>query len=345
MTDSSIADATALATAAHLPRLLLATLPTPLVEASRLTHALGGPPIYVKRDDLAGFGLAGHKARQLEFLVGAALDQGCDVMVTGGGPSSNFCAAAAAAASAAGLDCHLVLAGGESIDEPGNESGPTHPNLAVAQECGAVIRHTRDANRSSVDARVVEVAEALKAGGRKPFAMPRGGATGLGTVGMVLGVQELAAQLDEAGIEPDMVVIATGSGGAGAGLALGASLCGRSWRVVGASVSRPANEIATQVRMLAADCAELLGVAPPADRGLELADARGPGHGQPSADGESAARVALRTEGLVLDPVYTAKALAVLLRLLDPASKRPVVFWHTGGLLGAAHHLAGGHEE
>ena len=336
MTDSS-----ALAVAAELPRLLLATLPTPLVEASRLTHALGGPPIYVKRDDLAGFGLAGHKARQLEFLVGAALDQGCDVMVTGGGPSSNFCAAAAAAASAAGLDCHLVLAGAEPIDE----SGQTHPNLAVAQACGAVVRYTRDPNRSSVDARVVEVADALKAGGRKPFAMPRGGATGLGTVGMVLGVQELAAQLDELGIEPDMVVIATGSGGAGAGLALGASLCGRTWRVVGASVSRPANEIATQVRMLAADCAELLGVAPPADRGLELADARGPGHGQPSADGESAARVALRTEGLVLDPVYTAKALAVLLRLLDPASKRPVVFWHTGGLLGAAHHLAGGHEE
>ncbi len=97
-----------------------------------------------------------------------------------------------------------------------------------------------------------------------------------------------------------------------------------------------------QVQTLAAECAELLGVAPPADRGLELADARGPGFGLPSADGESAARVALRTEGLVLDPVYTAKALAVLLRLLDPASTRPVVFWHTGGLLGAAHHLAGG---
>jgi len=331
----------ALALAAQLPRLLLATLPTPLVEASRLTHALGGPPIYVKRDDLAGFGLIGHKARQLEFLVGAALDQGCDVMVTGGGPSSNFCAAAASAASAAGLDCHLVLSGAEPVDEAGHP----HPNLAVAQACGAVVRYTRDPSRSSVDARVAEVAEALEAGGRRPFAMPRGGATGLGTVGMVLGVEELAAQLDEAGIEPDMVVIATGSGGTGAGLALGASLCGRPWRVVGASVSRPAEETANQVRMLAAECAELLGVAPPTDRGLELADARGPGFGLPSADGESAARVALRTEGLVLDPVYTAKALAVLLRLLDPASKRPVVFWHTGGLLGAAHHLSGGQAE
>lgn len=327
----------ALAAAAQLPRLLLAELPTPLIEASRLTHALGGPPIYVKRDDLAGFALAGHKARQLEFLVGAALDAKCDVMVTGGGPSSNFCAAAAAAASAAGLDCHLVLFGAEPEQ--------THPNLAVAQACGAVVRYTRDPRRSSVDARVVEVADALTAGGRRPFAMPRGGSTGLGTVGMVLGVQELAAQLDEAGIEPELVVIATGSGGAGAGLALGASLCGRPWRVVGASVSRPADEMAGQVRALAAECAELLGVAPPADRGLELADARGPGFGLPSVDGETAARLALRTEGLVLDPVYTAKALAVLLRLLDPASKRPVVFWHTGGLVGAAHHLAGGDEE
>jgi len=331
----------ALETAAQLPRLLLANLPTPLIEASRLTHALGGPPVYVKRDDLAGFALAGHKARQLEFLVGAALEAGCDVMVTGGAPSSNFCAAAAAAASAAGLDCHLVLSGAEPMEE----MGQTHPNLAVAQACGAVVRYTRDPQRSSVDARVVEVADALRAGGRRPFAMPRGGATGLGTVGMVLGVQELAAQLDEAGIDPEMVVIATGSGGAGAGLALGASLCERSWRVVGASVSRPGEEIVSQVRMLAAECAELLGVAPPADRGLELADARGPGHGIPSADGDSAARVALRTEGLVLDPVYTAKALAVLFRLMDPASTRPVVFWHTGGLLGAAHHLAGGDEE
>ncbi|MEA2685455.1 MAG: hypothetical protein QOE93_650 [Actinomycetota bacterium] len=335
--ESPVPESPALAYAAQLPRLLLANLPTPLVEAARLTHALGGPPIYVKRDDLAGFGLVGHKARQLEFLVGAALEAGCDVMVTGGGPSSNFCAAAAAAASAAGLDCHLVLYGAEPEQ--------THPNLAVAQECGAVVRYTRDPKRSSVDARVTEVAEALKAGGRRPFAMPRGGATGLGTVGMVLGVQELAAQLDEAGIDPDMIVIATGSGGAGAGLALGASLCGRSWRVVGAAVSRSPEETADQVRSLAAECAELLGVAPPADRGLELADARGPGFGVPSHDGESAARVALRTEGLVLDPVYTAKALAVLLRLLDPKSKRPVVFWHTGGLLGAAHHLAGGRSD
>ncbi len=327
----------ALATAAALPRLLLANLPTPLVEASRLTHALGGPPIHVKRDDLAGFGLAGHKARQLEFLVGAALDQGCDVMVTGGGPSSNFCAAAAAAASAAGLDCHLVLYGAEPEQ--------THPNLAVAQACGAVVRYTRDPSRSSVDARVVEVAEALTAGGRQPFAMPRGGATALGTVGMVLGVEELAAQLDEAGIEPAMVVIATGSGAACAGLTLGASLCGRSWRVVGASVSRPGEEVVQSVQTLAAECAELLGVETPPGLSLELADARGPGFGVPSADGESAARVALRTEGLVLDPVYTAKALAVLLRLLDPGSKQPVVFWHTGGLLGAAHHLAGGGEE
>ena len=207
----------ALDRAAKLPRLLLGTLPTPLVEASRLTHALGGPPIYVKRDDLAGFGLVGHKARQLEFLVGAALDQDCDVMVTGGGPSSNFCAAVASAASAAGLDCHLVLSGAEPVDE----QAQTHPNLAVAQACGAVVRYTRDANRSSVDARVAEVAEALKAGGRRPFAMPRGGATGLGTVGMVLGVEELAAQLDEAGIEPDMIVVATGSGSTGRRAGLG----------------------------------------------------------------------------------------------------------------------------
>jgi 1-aminocyclopropane-1-carboxylate deaminase/D-cysteine desulfhydrase-like pyridoxal-dependent ACC family enzyme len=318
----------ALGAARALPRFPLATLPTPLVRAERLEKLTGGPPIYVKRDDLAGFAGAGHKARPLEFLVGAALAQGCDVLVTGGGPSSNFIAAAAAAAAAAGLDCELVLFG----DEP----AATHPNLALARACGAKVRYTGDPDRDRVDTEVFVVADELAVAGRRPYAMPRGGAVATGTVGMVAATEELAGQLPT---DPEMVVIASGSGTTCAGLAVGAALCGARWRVVGASVSRPLDQAGPEIAGLAAGCAALLDVPPPPPDVLDLVDARGAGHHQPSEAGERAAAVALRTEGLLLDPTYTAKAFAVLLDLVEAGANGPIVFWHTGGLLSAADHL------
>jgi 1-aminocyclopropane-1-carboxylate deaminase/D-cysteine desulfhydrase-like pyridoxal-dependent ACC family enzyme len=310
---------------ASLPRFPLAVLPTPLVQARRL-------PLWVKRDDLTGFAGAGHKARPLEFLVGAALAEGCDVLVTGGGPGSNFAPAAAAAASAAGIGCELVLYG----DEPST----LHPNLALALACGASVRYTGDPDRARVDTAVVEVAAELRAAGRRPYAVPRGGAVATGTAGMVAATEELAGQLAAESVEPEVVVIASGSGTTCAGLAVGAAVCGAGWRVVGASVSRPVDRAAGEIAALAARCADLLGVPPPRAGGLELVDARGPGFGVASEAGERAAAVALRAEGLLLDPVYTAKAFAVVLDLLDAGTAGPVLFWHTGGLLAAAAHLA-----
>ena len=308
---------------AVLDRFPLATLPTPLVRARR--H--GGGRLYVKRDDLSGFAGAGHKARPLEFLVGAALAGGCDVLVTGGGPGSNFCAAAAAAASAAGIGCELVLYG----DEPARR----HPNLALALTCGAGVRYTGDPVRSSVDTAIVEVAAELEAAGRRPYAVPRGGAIAAGTVGMVVAAEELAAQLDEASVEPEVVVIASGSGTTVAGLSVGTVACAGTWRVLGASVSRPVETARPEITALAERCASLLGVEPGP---FELVDARGAGFGIASEAGERAAANALRIEGLLLDPVYTAKAFAVVLDLLD-AGTGPIVFWHTGGILAAAAHL------
>ena len=317
---------------ANLPRFPLATLPTPLVRAERLEKLTGGPPIYVKRDDLAGFAGAGHKARPLEFLVGAALAEGCDVLVTGGGPSSNFIAAAAAAAAAAGLDCELVLFGDEPADR--------HPNLALALACGARVRYLGDPDRDRVDTEVFEVAGELSAAGRRPYPMPRGGAIATGTVGMVAATEELAGQLAAASVDPEVVVIASGSGTTCAGLAVGTALCGGTWRVVGASVSRPLEQAGPEIAGLAARCAALLDVPPPPAAVLELVDARGPGHHRPSEAGERAADVALRTEGLLLDPTYTAKAFAVLLDLIESGTAGPIVFWHTGGLLSAVDHLS-----
>jgi 1-aminocyclopropane-1-carboxylate deaminase/D-cysteine desulfhydrase-like pyridoxal-dependent ACC family enzyme len=316
----------------RLARFPLAALPTPLTRARRLEARLGGtcPPILVKRDDLTGFAAAGHKARQLEFLVGGALAANCDVLVTGGGPSSNWSPAAAVAAAVAGLDCELVVFG--------SRPDRTHPNLAAALAGGAHLSFTGDPDRDHLEPAILERAAELRAAGRRPFPIPRGGATALGAVGMVLAAQELAQQLDGLALEAEAVVMATGSGGAYAGLAVGANLFGRGWKVVGASVSRPLDEASAQVRRLADASAALLGLAPPGPATLRLVDVRGPGFGVPSAEGEGGARVAFHSEGLLLDPVYTAKAFALLLELVDEA-EGPLVFWHTGGLLAAADHL------
>jgi len=306
-----------------LDRFPLATLPTPLVRA----RTLGGGQLFIKRDDLTGFAGAGHKARPLEFLVGAALAGGFDTLVTGGGSGSNFCPAAAAAASAAGIGCELVLYGATPAR--------MHPNLALALACGANVRYTGDPDRSRVDSAIAELAAELEAAGRRPYAVPRGGATAVGTVGMVVAAEELAGQLDEASIEPEAVVIASGSGTTCAGLAVGTQVAGGRWRVIGASVSRPVDQAQEEIEALSGSCASLLGV----ETGpFELIDARGPGFGTASDAGERAAAVALRREGLLLDPVYTAKAFAVLLDLIE-AGAGPIVFWHTGGVLAAAAHL------
>jgi D-cysteine desulfhydrase len=152
----------------------------------------------------------------------------------------------------------------------------------------------------------------------------------------VVAAEELAGQLDEMSVEPEAVVIASGSGTTCAGLAVGTQLAGGGWRVIGASVSRPLDRANDEVQALAARCASLLGAG---TGPFELVDARGPGFGAPSEAGERAAAIALRTEGLLLDPVYTAKAFAVVLDFMQGGAAGPVVFWHTGGLLAAAAHL------
>ncbi len=301
----------------------LAVLPTPLVEAPRLAAALGLSALHVKRDDLTGFAVAGNKARQLDPLLDEALAAGADTLVTGGAIGSNFVQAAAAGAAYAGLACHLVLAGPE-------RPAAAHPNLAAALAWGATPHWTGDADRASVDEGLPQVARELERQGRRPYVVPRGGANATGAAGYRLAFDELCAQLPAG--DPPVVVVATGSGGTLAGLVAGAVAHGRRLRVVGASVSRPPEQVAALVLGLAGELAARRGepAATPAD--VCLVDARGPGHGLASPAGRAAADLALRTAGLVLDPVYTAKALAVLPAV---AAGGPAVFWHTGGLLDA----------
>jgi 1-aminocyclopropane-1-carboxylate deaminase/D-cysteine desulfhydrase-like pyridoxal-dependent ACC family enzyme len=326
-------------TAARPARIRLATLPTPLAAMPRLAQALRAGSLYVKRDDLTGFAIGGNKARPLEFLAGAAAADRADTLITGGAPGSNFCAAAAAAALRTGLRCELVLAG-----QPPRRPGPA---LALALAWGATVRWTGTADRESVDDQLPRAAAALASGGHRPYLIPRGGATGLGAIGYALAAFELHEQLAAIGVGAARVVVAVGSGGTLAGLVAGNVALGRPWTLVGASVSRPAEEASQRVLALAQECAHLLGRAVAPDHapggavgGADVAvvDARGPGHGLPSPEGGAAAGQAMRTEGLMVDPVYTAKALALVPRYADGGD---MVFWHTGGLLDAVAAAAG----
>ncbi|WP_326829391.1 pyridoxal-phosphate dependent enzyme [Streptosporangium sp. NBC_01810] len=310
-----------------LPRAELGVLPTPLHAAPQLAEALGvRGRLLLKRDDLSGFAVAGNKTRPLEMLIAGAWASGARVLVTGGTPGSNFCQAAAAAAAWAGLRCVLVYAG--------SPSPVRHPNEAAAIHWGARIRWTHDPDRASVDAAIEKTAAELTEEGQTAFPVPRGGATPLGATGFHLAALELDAQLDG----PATVVVGTGSGGTLAGLVSGAVALGRRLRMRGASVSRPPEETARRVLELSRGCARLMGTEPPREADVVLDDARGPGHGRPSEEGERAARLALRASGVVLDPVYSAKALGALARILGDRRADPdltTVFWHTGGLLDA----------
>ncbi|MFC5996345.1 1-aminocyclopropane-1-carboxylate deaminase/D-cysteine desulfhydrase [Pseudonocardia hispaniensis] len=300
-----------------LPRVRLGLLPTPLMRAARLEAALGCGPLLVKRDDLIGFGVAGNKARPLEFLLGAARARGAEVLVTGGGPGSNFCAAAALAARSAGMACELVVWG-----------EPTSPNLALAVAAGATLRPIGGSRREEVDRQVAARAAEL---GSRGFGVPRGGSTPLGAVGFAAAAAELAGQL---AAPPSVIVLPVGSGGSVAGLLAGLAAVGLDVPVLGVSVSRPPEEIGARVRALAVDCAALLGTPRPRPDACTLVDARGPGFGIASELERDRARLALHTEGLLLDETYGAEAFSVA---VDRLTDRPgtVVWWHTGGVLPA----------
>lgn len=315
----------------------LAALPTPLVRAARLERALGTPPIYVKRDDLTGFALAGNKARKLEYLLGEATSRGADVLVTGGGVRSNHLRGAAAGARAAGLEAVLVCYGHEPADPP--------PNLWIIQALGADVRWTGDPDRASVDAALEEMVAKLEAGGMSPYAIPRGGATPVGARGYADAAIELRVQLESLGISPALVVVATGSCGTQAGLVAGTVAAGRPWQVVGATVSRPVEECRERVLGLARGCAELIGGPVPEPDDIRVLDARGPGYGKPSTEGAAAARLALETEGLLLDATFTAKSFAALVRLAQAGLPGPTVFVHTGGTVEAIERAGEGPRE
>jgi D-cysteine desulfhydrase len=303
---------------ADRPRVRLATTPTPLHPAPGLSAELG-TEVWFKRDDLTGFGLGGNKVRILEYLLGDATARACDCLVTGAGPQSNWAMLAALAARTRGLDTHLVFYG-ERVAAAGN--------MALAELAGAEITFTGDEDRASVDAGIAEVAGELRRAGRRPYVLPRGGAIAEGSLGYARACLELAEQLRSAGLRPRALWLATGSCGTQAGLLAGAGWLGLSVEVVGVTVSRPVDECLCRVGAIAGEVAALLGAGggPPAPR--VLGGFAGPGYGQRSTDGEAAAGLVARREGVFLDPVFGAKAMAAL---LATAPEGPVIFLVSGG--------------
>ena len=316
------------------PRIDLAALPTPLTRMHRLEAALQTGPLYVKRDDLTGFGVAGNKARPLEYLMGAAVESGADVLVAAGSPSSNFCAAAALAAARVGLDCDLLF--------PGAPPEPPSVNVEIARAAGARLLFGVVKTREELDDAVVNHANSLRAEGRRPYPVPRGGATSVGGVGYAHAARELAEQCDRAGIRVATVVVATGSGGTQAGLVAGQVGFGLTWQLVGASVSRPVQPLVDQILRNSRDCAAILALNPPGIDNVDLRDCRGAGFGLASHDDHVSGRLALAHEGLLLDDYYGTKAMTLFRSLLADGAPTPAVFWHTGGVAAALTALTQG---
>ncbi|MDB5065758.1 MAG: 1-aminocyclopropane-carboxylate deaminase [Chloroflexi bacterium] len=319
---SRVADRAALTA----PRLRLGTTPTPLEPAPRLSRA-AGVEIWLKRDDLSGLGLGGNKVRALEYLLADATARGADCLVTGAGPQSNWAMLAALAARRCGLDAFLVLYGDPS---------PRTGNLLLDHLAGADVRFTGDPDRASVDAGIYALAAELAAAGRRPYPLPRGGATGLGALGYVRASLELLGQLEDVGVGAASLWLPTGSCGTQAGLVAGTRWLCPGYEVVGVTVSRPVEECVDRISRLAAEATARLGLGGAPTRDGEdvrvLGGFAGPGYGRPSAQGEAAARLVARSEGVLLDPVFGAKAMAAL---LDAAASGraagPLVFLVTGG--------------
>lgn len=301
--DSGLTAAAPATGLAALPRVSLVLAPTPLHPARRLSAELG-VPILFKRDDLTGRGLGGNKLRALEFIIADAQAGGCDCLVTGAGPQSNWNLLAALAGLRHGLGAHVVCYG-----EPAADEG----NLHLHRWLGTDVRFTGAADRASVDAGIGAVAAELRAAGCRPHVVPRGGATPLGALGYVQASLELAAQLTALGEQPAGLWAATGSCSTQAGLLAGAALTGAPYRVTGVTVSRPVTEAAERVRSLAAGAAALAGITVPLPEPTVLGGWIGPGYGAQSGAGRAAARLVARTEGVFLDPVFGAKAMAALI--------------------------------
>ena len=314
------------------PRLSLAHLPTPLEPLDRLTAELGGPRILVKRDDCSGLGLGGNKTRKLEFLMAEARSQGADTVISTGGIQSNHVRQTAAAAAKLGLACELVLTrvvpwGGADYELSGN--------IQLDRLFGARLHlHDGDTDRAAA---MEALAEALRREGRRPFVIPTGGSSTTGALGYAAAALELHRQFVELDLRAGAIVHATSSGGTQAGLTAGFAALDPDVEVIGIDVDAHPAAVLAEVRRLGQAVWERLGLdgqVPEAAFALESGHA-GAAYGLPTSEMRDAVGLSARLEGLLLDPVYSGKAMAGLIALVAAgrfSATDHVVFLHTGGM-------------
>lgn len=315
---------------ARFPRRRYTPGPTPIERLDQLSGHLDGPEIWIKRDDLLGLAGGGNKTRKLEFLVADALSRGADTLITVGAVQSNHCRLTLAAAAREGLKCRLVL----EQRVPGSYDPKASGNNFLFDLLGVEDVTVVDAG-ADLDAAMQAVADELSAAGRKGYVIPGGGSNALGALGYVACAQELLAQGFDMALPFDHLVCASGSAGTHAGLLVGLHSANARLPVTGINVRRPRPEQEGNVHALCEKTAALLGVeAPPRAAVTCLDDWVGPGYSLPTTEMVEAVRLLARLEGVLLDPVYTGKAMAGLIGLVRQGRfKRGerVLFLHTGG--------------
>jgi len=304
---------------------------TPIEPAPRFSNALGGPNIYIKRDDLLGLAAGGNKTRKLEFLVADAMAKGADTLITCGAVQSNHCRLTLAAAVKEGLKCRLVLEERVPGTYNPNASGNNFLYRLLGVEDIKVVPQGADMMKE-----MEEVAYQLSTEGRKAYVIPGGGSNPVGATGYVACAQEISDQMFEQGIAIDYVICASGSAGTHAGLVTGFHGCNMNIPVLGINVSRNREEQEEIVYSLVRETARHVGVKAeiPRDAVVCLDEYVGAGYSLPTPEMAEAVRMLARTESILLDPVYTGKAMA---GLIDQVRKgffkreNNVLFVHTGG--------------
>ena len=312
------------------PRVNFCHRPTPIESLPRLGEHLGGPKLFVKRDDCTGLATGGNKTRKLEFLVGEALNQNADMLVTQGAVQSNHVRQTAAAACRYGLDCHALLerrvaGAGADYERTGN--------VFFDRLFGATLEFREAGLDMNAEGRAV--AERLRAEGRRPYFIPGGGSNEIGALGYVVCAQEIVEQSTAMDIEFDWIVMGTGSTGTQAGLVAGLHALGRQLPVMGISVRQPRDRQVKAVHDLTARTLEYIGGGTLPANAVVCDDGYvGEGYGMPAPSTLEAIEMAARFEGLLLDPVYSGKGFAGLIGLTRAGFFKPtdnVLFLHTGG--------------
>ena len=317
---------------AKFDRIRLAHLPTPLEPMDNLRRALGGGPhLFIKRDDCTGLATGGNKTRKLEFLMAEARSRGADVVITQGAVQSNHVRQTAAAACRLGLDCYGLLERRVPTEDIHYESTG---NVFLDHMLGAVYEFR--SSGLNMEAESAALADRLRTEGRNPYIIPGGGSNTVGALGYVNCALELTAQTTDMGLRVDWLVQATGSTGTQAGMLAGLTGLSSDIRVMGVSVRQPRDKQIESVHRLAEATADLVGThsGVPVETVEVVDEYVGPGYGQPTTETIEAIELFARTEGILLDPVYSGKGAAGLIGLIRQgffSEDETVVFLHTGG--------------